>query len=214
MHQPIKWWTGLLPLALVWFLGNFLKTEIVEADLTNRSKAAIAAVSANLTDKPSMTVAGRDVTLSGKSSPPQILAADKTFGVRKVIAGAPLPVLGAADCQAELSAKVKNERIRFELASAKLADVALPLLNAIVSIAQRCKSGSIEVAGHTDSTGDAPGNLTLSKARAQSVVDYLVKRAVDPARISAIGYGDTRPVAPNTTEAGMAQNRRIEFTVK
>ena len=109
---------------------------------------------------------------------------------------------------------MKNERIRFELASARLADVALPLLKDIVSIAQRCKSGSIEVDGHTDSTGDAAGNLTLSKARAQSVIDYLVKRAVDPARISAVGYGDTRPVAPNTTGDGMAQNRPIEFTVK
>ena len=102
MHQPIKWWAGLVALALVWCVGNFLKTEIVEADLTTRSRAAVAALPATSTDKTLITVVGRDVTLSGKSLAAQISAADTTFGVRKVIASltaapvaaAPLPVLG------------------------------------------------------------------------------------------------------------------------
>jgi OmpA-OmpF porin, OOP family len=228
MHQPIRWWTGLVPLALVWTLGNFLKTEVIETDLTSRARAAVVTVSANSIDRPAIVVAGRDATLSGKALTPQGTAeaksiAEATFGVRKVIAAldmvkpivaAPPPILQAADCQAEFTATLKKDKILFELASAKLAAAALPLLDDIISIAKRCQSGTIEVAGHTDSSGDPADNLTLSKARSQSVVDYLVKNAIDPARISATGYGDTRPIAPNNTEDGMAQNRRIEFIVK
>jgi OOP family OmpA-OmpF porin len=228
MHQPIRWLTGLVPLALVWIVGNLIRTDAIETDLTSRAKAAIATVSANLKDTSSIVVAGRDVTLSGAALTPQrsaevTSAAESTFGVRKVIAaldtakpvaGAPKPVLEAADCQAELAATLKKDKIQFELASARLAPAALPLLAEIISIAKRCKSGAIEVAGHTDSSGDPAGNMILSKARSQSVVDYLVRNAIDRARISATGYGDTRPIAPNTTEDGMAQNRRIEFIVK
>lgn len=228
MHQPIRWWTGLVPLALVWILGNFIRTDAIETDLTSRAKAAVATVSANLKDTSSIAVAGRDVILSGAALAPRgsaeaKSAAESTFGVRKVIAAldiakpvaaVPPPVLEAADCQAELTATLKKDKIQFELASARLAPAAMPLLAEIISIAKRCKSGAIEVAGHTDSSGDPAGNMTLSKARSQSVVDYLVKNAIDRARISATGYGDTRPIAPNTTEDGMAQNRRIEFIVK
>jgi OOP family OmpA-OmpF porin len=470
MHQPIKWWTGLVPLALVWIIGNWVRTDAIETDLADRAKAAIANISADVLDKPSLVVAGRDVTLSGTAFTPQgsteaDSAADATFGVRKVIdaigtvsaaspyifsavhdagkvtltgdtpspamraktvaaakaalpgtevtddlnyasgvpagdyagatafalaelgkltggkttlrdagysitgigkenvtnssvaadaktalpqgfsvvliditsavvspyvfnaatiggkltltgyypdeqahqailaaasskfpgvaiddqlklaGGAPdafvsavadglgemsqltngklalsgatalligetdlektandikaafagsLPTtfrgrsdisfksapppstgpLQAADCQTELTATLSKGKIQFETDSANLTKDALPVLANIVAVAKRCSSGAIEVAGYTDSTGAAPHNIILSKARAQTVVDYLVKNGINAARISAVGYGETRPIAANDNEAGKAQNRRIEFTVK
>jgi len=63
--------------------------------------------------------------------------------------------------------------------------------------------------GHTDNVGDAAYNLKLSERRAQAVVDYLAAKGVAPGRIKAVGYGESKPLADNATEAGRAQNRRV-----
>ena len=71
----------------------------------------------------------------------------------------------------------------------------------------------IDVLGHTDSTGSDAYNQTLSVNRAQSVADYLSARGVARARIGVRGFGETQPIATNATEAGRAQNRRVEIKV-
>ncbi len=71
----------------------------------------------------------------------------------------------------------------------------------------------VEVAGHTDSVGSDAYNQKLSERRAQAVVDYLVSTGVDPKRLKAVGYGKTKPIASNATEAGRAENRRVELQV-
>lgn len=71
----------------------------------------------------------------------------------------------------------------------------------------------IEISGHTDNIGKAPDNLTLSNNRAKAVVSYLASKNILPARMTAKGYGATRPVASNNTEEGRAQNRRTEMKV-
>ena len=71
----------------------------------------------------------------------------------------------------------------------------------------------IRVEGHTDSVGDDAMNLKLSQNRANSVMSALIKRGVDPARMEAIGYGETKPIASNSTAAGKAENRRTEFNI-
>lgn len=72
---------------------------------------------------------------------------------------------------------------------------------------------SIEITGHTDDRGEGAANLLLSQKRAQSVVTYLTKAGIAPARIRATGYGKTRPLVPNTTEENRRQNRRIEWRI-
>jgi len=69
----------------------------------------------------------------------------------------------------------------------------------------------IEIAGHTDNTGSIATNLRLSQARADAVRTYLASKGVSPDRMVANGYGPSQPVAPNTTPAGRAQNRRVEL---
>ena len=79
--------------------------------------------------------------------------------------------------------------------------------------AKACEGVSIEVGGHTDSTGSAAGNKTLSDRRANAVMNYLTKAGVPASSITAVGYGQDKPVATNDTADGKRQNRRIEFTV-
>jgi outer membrane protein OmpA-like peptidoglycan-associated protein len=71
----------------------------------------------------------------------------------------------------------------------------------------------IDVLGHTDSTGSDAYNQALSERRAQSVADYLSTRGVARARMGIRGYGETQPIASNDTDAGRAQNRRVEIKV-
>jgi outer membrane protein OmpA-like peptidoglycan-associated protein len=69
----------------------------------------------------------------------------------------------------------------------------------------------IEVQGHTDSDGPDAKNLTLSARRARTVVEYLINRGVHPDRLEYVGYGETKPIVPNSTKANKAINRRVEF---
>jgi len=71
----------------------------------------------------------------------------------------------------------------------------------------------IEISAHTDDQGSDAYNIKLSDARAKAVVDWLVAHKVDATRLTWKGYGESRPLTPNTDEAGRAQNRRVEFTV-
>jgi OOP family OmpA-OmpF porin len=73
----------------------------------------------------------------------------------------------------------------------------------------------LEIQGHTDNVGTAAANLKLSQDRAAAVKSYLVQTfAVAPARLTTAGFGDTKPVAPNTADEGRAQNRRVELVKK
>lgn len=72
---------------------------------------------------------------------------------------------------------------------------------------------SIQIAGHTDSTGDADYNKDLSMRRANAVKNYLLEKGVDPSVMTTVGWGETKPVADNSTRAGRAQNRRVEITI-
>jgi OOP family OmpA-OmpF porin len=69
-----------------------------------------------------------------------------------------------------------------------------------------------EVAGHTDSTGSAEANRTLSTLRAEAVRDYLLTKGVSADRLVAVGYGEKRPIADNNDPAGRAINRRVSLS--
>ncbi len=144
-------------------------------------------------------------------------AASMPAGVRgagEVTVSPPGPQLAASECQPRFSGLLAAGRVQFETASAKLHRDSTALLDHVVGVALRCRDADIEVAGHTDSDGAPERNLALSKRRAQSVIDYLVEAGVDASRITAAGYGETRPIASNDTAEGKAQNRRIEMSVK
>ena len=119
----------------------------------------------------------------------------------------------ADECQTRFSVISTTGAIYFKTGSAELDKASTPLLDSVADIANRCPAVKIEVTGHTDSVGSAGFNQRLSEHRAQSVKAFLTRRQVGPERITTAGFGDTRPVAPNDTEANRAKNRRIEFRV-
>ena len=86
-----------------------------------------------------------------------------------------------------------------------------PILDEGVAVLENNPGLNIEIQGYTDSTGAENYNLMLSQKRADSVMDFLVNRGIDPGRLSAKGYGSANPVASNDTAEGRAKNRRVEF---
>ena len=71
----------------------------------------------------------------------------------------------------------------------------------------------IEIGGHTDDVGDEDKNQALSEKRANTVLQYLIKKGIDSKRLTAKGYGETKPVAYNTTAEGRQKNRRTEVSI-
>lgn len=97
---------------------------------------------------------------------------------------------------------------------AELKESSLPILKEFAAFMNEHPNMIIEIRGHTDASGRDEDNLALSMERAFEVMNFLVKSGVDGKRITARGYGETQPIAPNDTEEGRAKNRRTEFFVK
>ncbi len=113
----------------------------------------------------------------------------------------------------------KDERIilnniYFKLGSAEIEQESFDTLNSVKRIFLDNPGIVIQIEGHTDSQGSDEYNLKLSQLRAESVTNYLVDRlGINRSQLSSIGFGESKPIAPNTTSKGRAQNRRIEFRV-
>jgi len=100
--------------------------------------------------------------------------------------------------------------VNFKTASAELLEESYYVLENVYNSLEAFPHVRVEIAGHTDSQGGAQYNMALSYDRAKSVRDYLVMRGLEPNRVIARGYGESRPIADNSTAEGRAQNRRVE----
>jgi outer membrane protein, adhesin transport system len=111
-----------------------------------------------------------------------------------------------------LSDKVKPP-VEFETGSATLKPASFPVLDNAVAVLKQWGETKVEVAGHTDKrdTSKANYNLTLSKQRAQSVANYLVKQGIDRDKLIVNGYGFDMPIAVNDPITGNPENRRVEL---
>lgn len=111
------------------------------------------------------------------------------------------------------------ENVYFDFDKADLKPESFPALDEIVRMLNYYPQMEIELGAHTDSKGTEAYNLRLSDARAKSVLDYLVSKGIDPARLQSRGYGEKMPVAPNVNDdgtdnpEGRGKNRRTEFKV-
>lgn len=86
-----------------------------------------------------------------------------------------------------------------------------PRLNGIVTVLKNNPALKVEIQGHTDNVGRAAFNMKLSESRARAVMEHLVENGINPARLTAQGFGFTRPIADNGTPEGRTQNRRVEL---
>lgn len=117
--------------------------------------------------------------------------------------GCPIPVATTFDLTVE-----------FAFNSTEINDLSFRELRRAMTFMRENPKMNAEVEGHTDNIGSAAFNQRLSERRADAVKDVLVKSGIEADRITTVGYGLTRPIAPNDTEEGRAKNRRVAIVVK
>jgi OOP family OmpA-OmpF porin len=122
-------------------------------------------------------------------------------------------IVGPDGCPVQIS--IELDGVTFEFAKATLRPEARKTLDQAVEILKRHPELTVEVAGHTDSRGADDFNQKLSESRAKAVYDYLVEKGIQKKQLEGpIGYGESKPIASNDTDAGRNENRRTELNIK
>jgi outer membrane protein OmpA-like peptidoglycan-associated protein len=114
---------------------------------------------------------------------------------------------------ADLQMVLEVSDILFEFDKWTIRPDGVPELNKWAAYFNENPQVTADIYGYADSTGPSEYNLNLSQKRAQAVVNYLASKGVDPKRLTAKGYGESMPVAPNTTREGRQKNRRVELNL-
>jgi outer membrane protein OmpA-like peptidoglycan-associated protein len=107
-----------------------------------------------------------------------------------------------------------TEKIQFDLDQATIKPESYALLDEIVQVLKDNPNiTKVEIAGHTDDYGEESYNQALSERRAKAVLEYLTSHGIEASRLSYKGYGESKPIADNSTAAGKEKNRRVEFRI-
>jgi outer membrane protein OmpA-like peptidoglycan-associated protein len=109
---------------------------------------------------------------------------------------------------------ILSSSILFEFASDYLNDSAYPVLDQVVSFLKENSNIELIISGHTDNIGQAQYNLSLSKRRAQAVLDYFAEKGISRSRFEVEGYGSQKPISSNETIESRSKNRRVELSIK
>lgn len=107
--------------------------------------------------------------------------------------------------------KIVTHGITFDIDKSDIKPESMGTLNMIVGVLKSNPDLKFEIDGHTDNTGQAAHNLTLSQQRAEAVKTQLIKMGIDASRLTTKGFGDTKPISDNSSLEGKANNRRVEF---
>ena len=194
--------------------------EVADAPWLDGIDGAIIAL--RTVARPMLAIDGATATLGGEvaddATRTQVLDRFAGLGLdieasALVIAEAP-DAATASELEETLNEMLADSSVLFDTASTAISPAGAALLSEIATLVRQIPGARIEVQGHTDNEGDDDGNLVLSQARADAVVSYLVDAGVAPVQVTAVGYGESQPIASNTTEEGRAANRRIEFSVE
>lgn len=140
----------------------------------------------------------REIKVAKGKPAPQI----KNYTVREVVT---MPI--------EAGSTITLNNLFFPNGKYTLLPESYAELNRLTELMEANPSVKVEIAGHTDNVGGDVPNQELSQDRAEAVRSYLLSKGISSIRLRAKGYGKARPVAPNTTEDGKAQNRRVEFVI-
>lgn len=122
---------------------------------------------------------------------------------------------GCPEIKKEIVEKVNYaaKNIFFAWNSIQLLPASYAALDEVVNILQEHPQLQLAIGGHTDNVGSTQSNLEFSEKRANAVRQYFSGKGIAPSRLKATGYGETRPLAPNTTAAGRSRNRRVEMSL-
>jgi outer membrane protein OmpA-like peptidoglycan-associated protein len=109
--------------------------------------------------------------------------------------------------------KIELNNITFETNSSELNIESYNELNSVVDLMTQNPEIKVEISAHTDDIGSDTYNQRLSEKRAKSVLDYLIQHDVDKTKLISAGYGESQPLAENTTDENRAKNRRVELKI-
>ncbi len=145
--------------------------------------------------------------------------ADRVGRLPAATQGAPLVTVTPLDrspearqrCQDGVNEALAAEPVLFTTGSSDISQRSAALMQRLVQLIKTCPGARVEIGGHTDDQGRESDNLALSQARAESVMEYFVRNGVKLGRLSAVGYGESRPLVENRTAEDRARNRRIEL---
>lgn len=233
-RRPVGWaWWMLLilaPLLLAALLTIFRGTAI-EADLQESADSALKAAKV---EGVTVRFDGRAATVTAPSKEvgaQAVTVVEGVDGVRSATATVtqatavrsatrnPAPRKNADDAacstlQRDIRRALEGNSIEFPPNSAEIAAASAPAIATVADLLDGCASATVEIGGHTDNQGRAEASEPLSQGRADAVLAALVDAGIDADRLTAVGYGETQPIASNLTAEGQAANRRIEITVK
>jgi outer membrane protein OmpA-like peptidoglycan-associated protein len=122
-------------------------------------------------------------------------------------------IVSNEEIQAKLNDLLKIKKVEFVYATAKLTPSGKKTIDEVFTILDDYLNIDVEIGGHTDSDGRASSNNILSLKRADAIREYLITKGIEPTRLKAIGYGESRPLVENNSLANKQINRRVEFKV-
>ena len=222
-ETPILWWTlfGFIMLGgLFWFISP------TDTNTDEAQKQVQTTLEKNRIDAQNDSIAKLNAT---KTVPATDNALNKKelgeFEAKKLSSGVELniPALGIEnkllkfiedkDAQISKDNWFDFDRLLFETGKSTLQPASQEQLGNIAQILKAYPAVEVKIGGYTDNTGDANGNLQLSKVRADAVKAELAKLEIDTKRIETEGYGDKFPIGDNATEEGRNKNRRVSVRV-
>ncbi|MCV2892903.1 OmpA family protein [Lentibacter sp. XHP0401] len=197
--------------------------ETLPGDWPLRVLSGLEALS--LLSNGSATVTAEDITLAGNTGNKNARSEITKLLSEKLGEGARFSVevtylekldpiasmLTPDECEAKIAEILRIKKISFEPGSGTVDAGSGATLDEIAEVLKNCTELTMEIAGHTDSQGGEEMNETLSKSRAQAVLNALRDRRIITSGFEAVGYGEMQPIASNDTEEGREANRRIEF---
>ncbi|HLZ35921.1 MAG TPA: OmpA family protein [Nitrospira sp.] len=165
-------------------------------------------------DGHSLVLTGRVPSEQAKGTILRTVAPVTSLGLEledHILAGA--PTAAHLSLQAKINEILSRNRIEFDSNQSTLTPRGRAVLDQLIPLLQRAPRTTIEIGGHTDGFGAPAYNMELSRRRAESVRDYLVKRGL-PHRFTAVGYGASKPRSTEVTQNALRRNRRIELLVQ